>query len=229
MTDFSTQPGSSYVDAYQPPAGSSTPTPPAMTPSEPTVSATPAPQTPSAQMPVAPPPVPKPMVDAAPPVTSMPSSTSQADEPMESVSQTLEDQNIFFLLGVEEANDEEKEAFLDELQQIIWEDFLENDVELLLTSEELTAFKQISDKTGIEEEERQTQMIEYLEKIIPDLEKIMLEKALELKEEMFRERLKELQDLFSDKPDKLEVVTKATAALNDSKWRDAAKVLNTLS
>src|SRR5260221_10105725 len=83
-----------------------------------------------------------------------------------SQSQSLEDQNIFHLLGVQDATDEEKEKFLDELQQVIWEDFLENDVELLLTEEELTDFKKISDNKELGEEDRQNKMIEFLEKLI---------------------------------------------------------------
>jgi len=142
------------------------------------------------------------------------------------VSQALEDQNIFHLLGIQEATDAEKEEFLDELQQIIWEDFVENDVELLLTQEELVDFKKIADKAELSEEDRQTEMIEFLEKLIPDLEKIMLEKALELKEEMMRERITELLGLYLNKPETLTKVEHARDLIDNQQWRTAADELN---
>src|SRR5579859_2043964 len=144
------------------------------------------------------------------------------------VSQALEDQNIFYLLGVQDATDEEKDSFLDELQQVIWEDFLENDVELLLTEEEMVEFKKVGEKQDIKEEERQVQMIYFLEKLVPDLEKIMLEKALELKEEMMRERMKELAQLYPNRQDVLDKVKKAEELVMNEQWRAAADELNAI-
>lgn len=143
-------------------------------------------------------------------------------------SEALEDQNIFDLLGIAEASEDEKEVFLDELQQVIWEDFVENDVELLLTSEELTQFKAISSEPGVSEEDRQGKMIDFLEKLIPDLEKIMLEKALELKEELTRERITEYQDFYKADQAKLDKVTQALTMIDQDKWRSAAMALNSL-
>lgn|SRR5258708_594278 len=190
---------SSYVDDYAPPAPSTTMAPdPAPPMMEPA-------QTPS-----------------TPPPSAMHSSqTSQA-------SQTIEDQNIFHMLGIENAKEEEKETFLDELQQVIWEDFLASDVELLLTEDELTEFKKFSDKQGISDEQRQSEMIEYLEKYVPDLEKIMLEKALELKEEMMKERIKDALEVYKDKPEYFSKVQQAKEKIDSQQWRDAADALNSL-
>ncbi len=165
---------------------------------------------------------------SAPMPTQPPASSTSSAPASDTVSQSLEDQNIFDLLGVQDATDEEKEGFLDELQQVIWEDFLENDVELLITQEELVEFKKISDRQDISEEDRQNNMIDFLEKLIPDLEKIMLEKALELKEEMMRERVNELLQLNAQKPDILAKVQHAQTLMNDQRWRDAADELNSI-
>lgn len=145
-----------------------------------------------------------------------------------SVSQTLEDQNIFFLLGVSDGSETEKEAFLDQLQQVIWEDFLENDVELLITEEEQAELKKIMDQKELKELELQEKIIVYLEKLIPDLEEIMLEKALELKEDMVRERVAGMREYFSDKPEALTKIQQAETLLNDNQWRNAAELLNSL-
>lgn len=164
-----------------------------------------------------------------PPVSSAPASSSIPPAPNVVTtpnSQALEDQNIFQLLGVMDATEDEKEAFLDELQQVIWEDFIEHDVDLLLTEEELAEFKKIGDKPTPGEEDRQAEMIAFLEKLIPDLEKIMLEKALELKEEMLRERISQLTKQYQEMPDKSAKVQEALKLVENQQWRAAAEVLN---
>lgn len=143
-------------------------------------------------------------------------------------SQALEDQNIFELLGIADASDDEKEVFLDELQSVIWEDFVENDVELLLTEDELKQFQAIAGETSASEEDRQGKMIEFLENLIPDLEKIMLEKAIELKEELTRERISEYQEFYKADPAKLDQVNQALSMVDQDQWRNAAVALNSL-
>lgn len=157
-----------------------------------------------------------------------PSVTTSPATSTDEIAQSLEDQNIFVLLGVEDGSDEQKEAFLDELQQVIWEDFLENDVELLLTEQEMTDLRAILDKPTAEEAQKQEETVVFLEKLIPDLEEIMLEKALELKEDMVRERLLGLREFFSDDTQKLARLNEVETLMNQNKWNDAAKAMNSL-
>jgi hypothetical protein len=224
---------SSYVDDYSPPASQAptatiTDMPAAPTP----IAADPiaAPDPVSTPEPVisAPSSLPEPVEPPVVPVASEPSPVAPSAPTSNSVSQALEDQNIFALLGLESASDDDKEAFLDELQQIIWEDFLENDVELLVTEEEMVEFKKISAKEGLSEEDKQSEMITFLEKLIPDLEKIMLEKALELKEEMFRERVTSMKETFADRADVQASVQKALDLIASQQWRAAADELNAI-
>jgi hypothetical protein len=197
-----------YVDAYTPPSSSSaTPatswsapaTPTAQSGSEPIV---------STQQP------------QSPPVSSTPESSSQ--------SETLEDQNIFFLLGVRDGTDQQKEAFLDELQQVIWEDFLEFDVKLLITSDEMTQLQELLNSQTEKDLEKQEKIVIFLEKLIPDLEDIMLEKALELKEEMVRERASGLRQYYAEKPEKLQRLGEAEQLMDAGKWYSAAHLMNSL-
>ena len=154
---------------------------------------------------------------------AMPASPTQSV-----VSQTLEDQNIFHLLGVMDGAEAEKESFLDQLQQVIWEDFLERDVELLVTEEELEQLKAMMLKSGITEVQRQEEMITFLNQLIPDLEEIMLEKALELKEDMVRERMTGMREYYAGNSGALAELDKAEKLINDDQWRDAADVLNAI-
>jgi hypothetical protein len=231
MTDFSQhsdpqsdqqmtqQVANSYVDHYQPPAQHTQVSDPSVMPTgvaDPTVSAATAePSTTSAAS-----------ITPITPITSASQAALSDSSAPAGDSQSLEDQNIFFLLGVEESTEEEREYFLDQLQQVIWEDFVENDVELLLTEEELTEFKKIADTAGTATEEQQGAMIDFLEKLIPDLEKIMLEKAMELKEEMVRERILELTKQFEQDPDKLKAVRHASSLIDEQQWKSAAEELN---
>ncbi len=157
------------------------------------------------------------------------SATTEDDAEPDSDPQALESQNIFHMLKIDDAADKEKEMFLDELQQIIWEDFLDNDVELLLTEEELVNFKKIQDDQSMNEEDRQTRMVEFLEKLVPDLEKIMLEKALELKEAMFVERITQMKKAAEGKSEVLSIIEKADQLQKDQKWLDAIETLNKIA
>jgi len=155
-------------------------------------------------------------------------STSAPFPPVTETSEKLEDQNIFFMLGVKEndATAVQRESFLDELQQVIWEDFLENDAQLLLTKQETEELKVLTDKTQGKSIEDQEEIVVFLEKLIPDLEEIMLEKALELKSDMVKERIAGMKERFAQEPEKLAKVEEAEKLLASNLWLSLAKALN---
>lgn len=143
-------------------------------------------------------------------------------------SEKLEDQNVFYLLGIDSSSPEQKEQFLDELQQVIWEDFVENDVELLLTEKEFQELKttyQLDSKKPLAEQEA---VISYLEKLIPDLENLMLEKAIKLKADLVKERVAGFREKLVDQSAKLAELDQADKLIAQEKWLSAAKILNQL-
>jgi len=142
--------------------------------------------------------------------------------------ESLESQNIFTLLGAEDGAEEDKESFLDELQQVVWEDFVENDVEKILTAEEYAKFKDIVGTKELSNEDMQEEALTYLESIVPQLEEILLEKALELKGEMVRERIAGMREFFVTQTDKLQTIAKAEEAINQGRWKTGADLLNTI-
>lgn len=170
-------------------------------------------------------------------VETPPADQVQPVEPVASIapttpatpSEVLADQNIFAMLGVTTGTPEQHEQFLDELQQVIWEDFIEHDTTLLLTDAEQAELKTIMQATPDKSLEQQEQAVVFLEKLIPDLEDIMLEKALQLKEEMARERLKALRELHRNDTDKLATVDRAEQLMSQEQWRSASEALNSLS
>ncbi len=160
-----------------------------------------------------------------PPTSSVSTqSTTPVVPPTDKKNESLQDQNVFYLLGVEKGSDEDKEAFLDELQQVIWEDFIETDVKKLISVEEMTQLRYIMAKG--DNQEVQEEMVVYLEKLIPDLEKIMLEKALELKADLFWERISAMREYYADKPELIIKVDEAEQLAKKDRWQRAAEILN---
>lgn len=213
----------SYVDAYMPPNPVSTNAPSAPSQSVagdtvPTSTATPDPIIQSPDLPAR---------ETIPAAASSATSSVKTTAPGES--EELEDQNIFTMLGVKDGTPEQRETFLDELQQVIWEDFLEYDVKLLTTKEEQIELQKMIASPGASELEKQEKIVVYLEKLIPDLEEIMLEKALELKEEMARERLKSLREFYANMAEALSKIDSAEQLMNAGKWKSAVALLNSLS
>ena len=144
-------------------------------------------------------------------------------------SQSLEDQSIFVLLGIMNGTDGERDDFLDRLQKTIWDDFLDNDVELLLTEEEVKPLIEIINEVGLDEDAKQEKMANYLQELIPDLESILMEKALKLKEDLVRERLLSLEQLSADKPEKMQELEQIRNLMNEARWGDVGNKLNAFS
>lgn len=211
------RPADSYVNDYQPPTNvddkptaSSEPIVPADDPAH-------APNTPADVS-----------TNPATDTSTNPADTSQENE------ESLESQNIFFMLGVDDGNEQLRDGFLDELQDVIWDDFLENDVDLLITSDEKVKFDslmerkaKITDKET--DEEVQDALVSYLETLIPDLEEIMLEKALDLKSDLFIERIAGLREYHANNQENLKLILDAEKMMHEDKWYSSAKLLNTLS
>lgn len=148
-----------------------------------------------------------------------------ADKQQGQISQKLEDQSIFDLVGDNEGSLEEREAFLDDLQKVVWDDFLDNDVELLLTDEEMRPLEEIVSRPEVDAIKKQQEIVNYLESKVPDLEEIMLEKALKLKEDLLMERILATEQFFADKQDVLRRITDIRKMVDEGKFYDVIVAL----
>jgi hypothetical protein len=140
----------------------------------------------------------------------------------------IEEQNIFDLLGVSDASEEEKESFLDELQQALWEDFLEKDLSLLVSESEMTEIEAIRSKEGMSDEDKQAELIKKIEELVPDIEEVMLEKALELKEDMVMERLAGIRESLGQQSPNIGKLDEAEDHLKNGRWKTGTAILNSL-
>ncbi len=147
-------------------------------------------------------------------------------------SQLLIHQNIFYCLGIQSATDKEKNVFLDELEIIILVDFVENGVESieqLLDEDEFTQYKTILGNIDFLNLEKTEPLIDFLEKNIPDFEKIILVKTLELKKGILLERINQMAYNFASELDNVEQIMKAQSLADQDRWKDAWNLLNSIT
>ena len=127
--------------------------------------------------------------------TPKPTAEPSAEPTPEPVNEEdLEKQNIFAMLGLKNLEEPEKEAFLADLEQLIWDNFVEVELPLLLNSEQKAQADQILADQSKTENERREALLAYVEPFIPNLDEVMYKKALSLKKEMFEERVKKMRD-----------------------------------
>jgi hypothetical protein len=68
-----------------------------------------------------------------------------------------------------------------------------------------------------------------VEQLVPDVEEIMLEKALELKEEMVKERLVGMKEYYAARPAEFAKINEAEQHVLAGRWKTGAQLLNTLT
>ncbi len=140
----------------------------------------------------------------------------------------LVSQNIFEMLGLSDSQDSDKEKFLDELQQAIWEDFLETDLELMVATQEKEEVQKILADNNFTELEKQEKILAYLEKLIPDLESILMEKAIQLKRELVQERVAGMREYYANNQQAIETINKATQLIVKGRWKSGIEILNSV-
>ena len=160
-------------------------------------------------------------------------STTQEATPTESAQATVDPeslaaQNVFEMLGLADTKDEDKEAFLNDLEHLIWDDFVEVDLPLLLTKEELTKAKEILAQADLPEDEIKEQLLVYLEDLVPGLEQAMYQKALKLKEELMLERLRKLKEEATEQQAtvKLADLSQVEQLITQQRYQSAIQLLN---
>lgn len=168
----------------------------------------------------------QPASDATSPDANVPDSKTTNPDTQLPDSEELIDQNIFYLLGIHEGNEDEKEKFLVELQQIIWEDFLENDLRKLLSAEQQPQVEKILMNNQLEDLEKQEQVLDLIEDMIPNLDEIMKKKALEFKQDLVMDRVKDMKNRYQQHADALAKITQAEQDFQQGRWKTGSILLN---
>jgi len=101
-----------------------------------------------------------------------------------------------------------------------------HDLELVLTSEEYAGALKILDAEDQKNNEKKENLIVYLEKILPNLDEILYDKALELKSEMMAERLSQMKKNADEAT--LAKIKEVENLISQNKWKSASLLLNQL-
>ena len=146
-------------------------------------------------------------------------------EEKEELPQSLEAQSVFEMLNIDDITADEREEFLNELEELIWEDFIKTDLPLMLTNDEYKGAEEILNSQKNENQKKE-ELLVYVEKILPDIEEIMYEKAIGLKEEMFMERVRKMEEAGAGDQDVLTVIEQVKKLVQVGQWKTAVETLN---
>lgn len=143
-------------------------------------------------------------------------------------SEALIDQDVFVLLGVEDGADEQKQEFLDELVQVVWDDFVEEEAPELLKEADRHKLQELYTGSKTKELSNQGVTVDFLNARIPDLDRHIVALAAELKRSLMEERVAGMRELYKADPKALATIAQAETLIMQDKWRSAAMLLNGL-
>ncbi len=143
------------------------------------------------------------------------------------VAVTLEKMDIFTMLGVK-GTEEEKEAFLDELQDLVWQEFVDTELMDNLDEQSMEKVEKILMDESLSAQQQQQQLQTILTQAVPDYEQVLLILALQLKEDMFYARLDGLKERFKEQQNNLSKVQQAEQLAQQENWKQAVEMVNEL-
>ncbi|MDR2386976.1 MAG: hypothetical protein LBE80_05240 [Deltaproteobacteria bacterium] len=140
-------------------------------------------------------------------------------------SQSLEDINIFYLLGVDNKQQEELNKYLSTLNTISFEIFI-GFLPLLLVQEQLDYLEQLINNNNLEINDKYKLISSYLNEEVPDINEILAEITLKIKEQLITTRIKLMEKLYENNPNALEKIIEAKIAWASWFYGDLARILS---
>lgn len=147
--------------------------------------------------------------------------------------ESLSSLNIFFLLGAQNLPQAEQDRYLEELQNVVWDNFISYDIHQFpeVNQQEVANVLAKYNKANLSTEDKlaqQEEILLLLEKYLPNLEDIILQKALQLKQQLVQERLLALKEKYADNQQASQQLMQAENLLQQEAWSAAAEILNSL-
>ncbi len=153
---------------------------------------------------------------------------STAQNHSQAFTETLHRLSIFEMLGVE-GTEEEKEEFLSEVQDVIWQDVVENDLAPILSDEEADNVHTLLNDEGIEQNTKRDYLFDLILKKVPQAEDVLLQRTLQLKSDLLHERLHGMQEYFSNNAASMQKLQTAHQLIENQDLDAAVAILNELS
>ncbi len=140
--------------------------------------------------------------------------------------QQLSTMDVFTLLGITEASNEERELFLAQLQDAIWEEVVDEELSDSLTDEEIDSIDQTITDESISADEKRNRLFAMLAEKVPNLEERLMETTNDLKFDLLGERVEGLREYYADKAEQLQVLDQVEEMVNNGNLNEAVAVLN---
>ncbi len=134
--------------------------------------------------------------------------------------------DIFSLLGIEGTTDEDREAFLNQLQDAIWEEVVEDELLETMTDEEVDSIEQTIVNEEITADEKRNTLFGMLSSKVPNLEEKLAETTNRLKYELLGERVDGLREFYAENAEQLGVLDQAEQLIETGKVAEAISLLN---
>jgi hypothetical protein len=151
-----------------------------------------------------------------------------AQSSAKSFSEKLQKMSIFEMLGVE-GTEEEKEAFLSEVQDVIWQDVVENDLAPLLSEAEMDEVDAMLNDESANEDTKRDYLFDLILKKVPNAEEVLLERTMQLKSDLLHERFHGMQQFFANNPEAMQKLEVAHGHIDADEHEEAVALLNELA
>ncbi|SRR5258708_2876402 len=147
--------------------------------------------------------------------------------PAQTFPQSLRDIDLIMLLDFQ-GSEEEKQAFIQEMQNAVWQDIADTDLVGQLTDTEMEEImKMLSDET-VPAAAKQEMVTAQLMGKFPNIKEIVSHRALQFKADLFRERAEGIKMHYASNPENVQKVEQALATAQGGDYVQAAQLLKQL-
>lgn len=143
-------------------------------------------------------------------------------------SDQLQKMSIFEMLGAE-GTEEEKDQFLSQIQDVIWQDVVEKDLAPLLNDDEISQVEaKLSDDT-LSNEDKRDYLFDLIMEKVPQAEQVLLDRTMQLKSDLLHERLHGMDHYFANDAAAQTKLQAAHGHLDAQEYDQCVALLNELS
>lgn len=141
--------------------------------------------------------------------------------------QTLDQIDVFTLLGMS-GSEEEKTEFFDQMYQTIWSQVVEEAILPMLTQDQITEVEDMMADESVDFEESKGHVFAYLLETTPELPELLKEKILEFKAEILVSRIEGLRERYEGNPSELQRIDSIEQMIEEGNVQPALQALATL-
>lgn len=151
-----------------------------------------------------------------------------AAQTLSTFSEAIQNMSIFDMLGVE-GTEEEKELFLTQIQDIIWQDVVETDLAPLLSDAELDEVEAFLSNDQKSDDEKRDHLFGLIIDKVPNAESVLLTRTMQLKSDLLMERLEGMKEYFKNDTAAQSKLAEAQKHIEMQQHGEAVALLNELS